>query len=83
MDACPDRVDRCDEGLIFFVWGSVWQRATVCTCLTCENYVLVNKQEITLNLLVEGVWQLHTARVARPWLGPFSADATSLHYLWN
>ena len=52
-----------------------------------KDNVLVYKQEICLNLLVESVRQIHIALVSWPRLGPFSADSAGLadfgHHIQN
>ena len=40
----------------------------------------VYKQQIQLNLLVEGVREINAACITRAWLGPFSAHAAGLAY---
>ena len=39
-----------------------------------EDGVVMDEEEIALNLLVEGVGNVHAAHVVRAWLRPHAAD---------
>ena len=44
---------------------------------------LVDEQEVTLDLLVESIGEVHAASVAGAWLGPLSAHCSSVDHFWN
>ena len=48
-----------------------------------EDDVLVDEQEIALDLLIEGVRNIHTAHVVWAWSGPHAAYLTGIADLWD
>ena len=46
-----------------------------------EDYILVDKQEVALDLLVESVRDIHTAHVVWAWRGPHAAHLAGVTYL--
>ena len=47
-----------------------------------EDYVLVDEQEVTLDLFVEGIRNVRTAHVVWARLGPHAAHLTGIAYFW-
>ena len=48
-----------------------------------KDDMFVDEEEVTLNLLVEGVGDVDTAHVVGSWICPHSADLTRVTDLWN
>ena len=48
-----------------------------------ETRVLVNKQQVTFHLLIEGIWELGVASIAGTRFGPLSANTTRLDHFWD
>ena len=48
-----------------------------------EDDELANEKQVTFNLVVEFIRDVHTADVVRAWLGRFTADFACLNDFWN
>ena len=48
-----------------------------------EDDVLVDEQEVTLDLLVEGVRDVHTTHVVWAWSGPHAAHLAGVADFWD
>ena len=78
-----DRVNGIRQRLLELVRD---QHARMPACATVEHVeddVLVDEQEIALDLLVEGVRDIHTAHVVWAWGGPHAAHLTCITDLWD
>ena len=70
MQANPTGLNGIRQGLLVLVRD---QGASMPSCAPVkhvENHVFVDEQKVTLDLLIEGVRDIHTAHVVRAWLGP-------------
>jgi len=83
MDPNPAKVNGIRQRLLELVRD---QHARMPACATVEHVeddVLVDEQEITLDLLVKGVRDVHTAHVVRAWSGPHAAYLAGIADLWD
>ena len=48
-----------------------------------EYSVLAYEDKVTLDLIIELVWDLDAAHVVGPWLGPLATDLARLDDIWN
>ena len=83
MDPNPAKVNGIRQRLLELVRD---QHARMPTCATVEHVeddVLVDEQEITLDLLVKGVRDIHTAHVVWAWSGPHAAYLAGIADLWD
>ena len=83
MDPNPTQVNGIRQRFFELVRD---QHACMPACATVEHVeddVLVDKQEIALDLLVEGIRDIHTAHVVWAWSGPHAAYLTGIADLWD
>ena len=73
MNGNPSGVDGLDEGLFGFVRDHECGMPSRASVQHVEDDELVHEQEVTLDLLVEGVGEIHAARIAGAKFGPLSA----------
>ena len=83
MDPNPTQVNGIRKRLLELVWNKHARMPTCATIEHMENDVLVDEQEIALDLLVEGVRDIHTAHVVWAWSGPHAAYLTGIADLWD
>ena len=83
MDPNPAQVNGFRQRLFVLVRD---ESACMPACAFVEHVeddVLVDKQEIALDLLVEGVRDIHTAHVVWAWSGPHAAYLAGVADLWD
>ena len=73
MDGQPSGVDGLDEGLFLLVRDDESGMPSRAPVQHVEDDEIMHEQEIALDLLVEGVGEVYTARVAGARLGPLPA----------
>ena len=61
MDGTPAGVDSFDQTVVFLVGDDLCRMPSGAPVKHVEDDMFVHKQEVTLNLLVKGVWHIDTA----------------------
>ena len=83
MDRDPHGVDGFHECTLFFVGDDRCCMPSGAAIQHVEDNVFVHEEKIALHLLVESVWNVYTASVARAGLCPGAAHAASVDNFWN
>ena len=83
MKADPYFVDGLHEGLRVLVRDNSGDMPSCTSADHVEDDVLANEKQVTFNLVVELIWDVHTADVVRAWLSPLTADFACLNDFWN
>ena len=83
MGRGPQGVDRLDECIVLLVGHNVCCVPACAPVHHVEDDKLVDKEQVTLHLLVELVWKTDTACIAWSRLGPLSTYPTRLDNLGN
>ena len=79
----PTSLDGICQRLFKFVWDEGAGMPTRASIQHVEDYILVDEQEVALDLLVEGVRDIHTAHVVGAWCGPHAAYLAGIADLWD
>ena len=83
MEPYPTSLDGARQCLFTLVWDKSACMPTCASIKHVKDHVLVDEQEITLDLLVESVRDIHTAHVVWAWSGPHAAYLTGIADLWD
>ena len=79
----PYFVEGLHEGLRVLVRNDSDGMPSGASADHAEDDVLANEEQVTFNLVVEFVRDIHTADVIRAWLSPLTANFACLNDFWN
>ena len=74
MESHPTLLYRVGEGTLRLIGDQHPCMPSGTSVQQVEDGVVMDEEEITLNLLVEGVGNVHTAHVVWAWFRPHAAD---------
>ena len=83
MEPNPTLLDGVGECLFLLVGNQHPCVASGASVKHVKDDVFVDEEEVTLDLLVEGVGDVDTAHVVRSWLCPHSTDLTRVTDFWD